>query len=122
MSRCKLALLVVACLGASSVHAETLMDAYREARQSDPILQQADAQRRAISENVNQAWAVLLPQINAQGNFSDSHGTSTSNQPVNSGTGFQVFATRSSSSSRNFNKSATLDQTIFDFGKFAQVG
>lgn len=122
MSRSTLALLVMACLGATSAHAENLMDAYRQARQSDPILQQAEAQRRAISENVNQAWAVLLPQINAQGSFSDSHGTSTSNQPVNSGNGFQVFATRSSSSTRNFDKSATLDQTIFDFGKFASVG
>ena len=121
MSRSKLALLVVACLGASSAHAENLMDAYRQARQSDPVLQQADAQRRAVSENVNQAWAVLLPQINAQGSFSDSHGTSTSNQPVNNGNGFQVFASRSSSSTRNFDKSATLDQTIFDFGKFASV-
>ncbi|MGN6313023.1 MAG: TolC family outer membrane protein [Rhodanobacteraceae bacterium] len=121
MSRSKLALLVMACLGASSAHAENLMDAYRQARQSDPVLQQAEAQRRAISENVNQAWAVLLPQISAQGNFSDSHGTSTSNQPVNSGNGFQVFATRSSSSTRNFDKSATLNQTIFDFGKFASV-
>ncbi|HET6907239.1 MAG TPA: TolC family outer membrane protein [Rhodanobacteraceae bacterium] len=121
MSRSKLALLVMACLGASSAHAENLMDAYRQARQSDPVLQQAEAQRRAISENVNQAWAVLLPQISAQGNFSDSHGTNTSNQPVNSGSGFQVFATRSSSSTRNFDKSATLNQTIFDFGKFASV-
>ncbi|MGN6728800.1 MAG: TolC family outer membrane protein [Rhodanobacteraceae bacterium] len=114
-------LLSLACLGAATAHAEDLMDAYRQARQSDPLLQQSEAQRRAISENVNQSWAVLLPQINVQGNFSDSHGTSTSNQPVNSGNGFQVFATRSSSSSRNFNKSANLDQTIFDLGKFASV-
>jgi outer membrane protein len=121
MNRSKLALLVMACLGATSAHAENLMDAYRQARQSDPVLQQAEAQRRAISENVNQAWAVLLPQINAQGNFSDEHGTNTSNQPVNNGNGFQVFATRSSSSTRGFDKSATLDQTIFDFGKFASV-
>ena len=114
-------LLSLACLGVTTAHAEDLMDAYRQARQSDPVLQQSEAQRRAISENVNQSWAVLLPQINVQGNFSDSHGTSTSNQPVNSGNGFQVFATRSGSSSRNFNKSANLDQTIFDLGKFASV-
>ncbi|HXS73568.1 MAG TPA: TolC family outer membrane protein [Rhodanobacteraceae bacterium] len=120
MTRSKGVLLILACLGAGGVHAENLMDAYRQARQSDPVLQQAEAQRRAISENVNQARAVLLPQINASGSFSDEHGTSTSNQPVDNGSGFQVFTTRSSSSStHSFDKSATLDQTLFDFGKFA---
>ncbi|HEX6613753.1 MAG TPA: TolC family outer membrane protein [Rhodanobacteraceae bacterium] len=121
MSRCKLALLVVACLGASSVHAENLMDAYRQARQSDPVLQQAEAQRRVVSENVSQARAVLLPQINASGSFSDSHGTTVSNQPVNNGSGFEVFATRTHTGGRGFDKQATLDQTLFDFGKFEQL-
>ena len=118
-----LALLVsLACLGATTAHAEDLMDAYRQARQSDPVLQQSEAQRRIVSEDVSQARAVLLPQISAQGSFSDSHGSSSVNQPVSNGAGeFQVFATRTDSASRSFQKSATLDQTIFDFGKFASV-
>lgn len=119
MTRSKLALLVMACLGASSVHAENLMDAYRQARQSDPVLQQAEAQRRAISENVNQARAVLLPQINASGNFSDEHGSSVGPERNETTGAFQVFTTHNSG--RSFQKSATLDQTIFDFGKFASV-
>lgn len=113
--------LALASMAAPAAHAENLMDAYRQARDSDPVLRQADDARRVVAENVPQARAVLLPQINASGSFSDEHGTSTSNQPVNNGNGFQVFATRSSSSTRSFNKQATLDQTIFDFGKFAQL-
>lgn len=111
--------LTILLIAAPAAHAENLMAAYRQARNSDPVLQQADASRRVTNENVDQARAVLLPQINASANFSDEHGTSTSNQPVNNGSGFQVFATRSSDSTRSFSKQATLDQTLFDFGKFA---
>lgn len=114
-------MLALACSVVGIAHAEDLMDAYRQARQSDPVLQQAEASSRAVSENVDQARAVLLPQIGVSGNFSDQHGTSTSNQPIATGEGFQVFQTRSSSSTRNFNKQASLDQTIFDFGKFEQL-
>lgn len=118
-----LALLIsLACLGATTAHAEDLMDAYRQARQSDPLLQQSEAQRRIVSEDVSQARAVLLPQISAQGSFSDEHGFSTTNKPVSDGSGgFQVFATRTDTAGRSFQKSATLDQTIFDFGKFESV-
>ena len=46
-------------------HGEDLLDAYREARANDPVLMQADAQRLSIGENVDQARALLLPQISA---------------------------------------------------------
>ncbi|MEO6967446.1 MAG: TolC family outer membrane protein [Rhodanobacteraceae bacterium] len=113
--------LLLAFATVPAARAENLMDAYRAARNSDPVLLQADASRRAVAENVDQARAVLLPQINASGNFSEDHGISTSNQPVKTGNGFQVFSTRSTSTTRNFNKQATLDQTLFDFGKFASL-
>jgi len=108
-------------IAAPAAHAENLMDAYRAARNSDPVLRQSDDSRRIVAENVDQARAVLLPQINASGTFSDEHGTSTSNQPVNNGSGFQVFATRSSDSTRSFNTQATLDQTIVDLSKIANL-
>lgn len=119
----QLSLLAAALLfgAAHAAHAEDLMNAYRAARNSDPVLRQADDARRVVAENVPQARAVLLPQINANGTFSDEHGSSYSNQPVNSGNGLQVFATRSHDSTRSFNKQATLDQTLFDFGKFSQL-
>ncbi|HEY3520810.1 MAG TPA: TolC family outer membrane protein [Rhodanobacteraceae bacterium] len=115
--------LALVWLGAGTAHAENLMDAYRQARQSDPVLQQAEAASRAVSENVAQSRAVLLPQISASGNFSDEHGTSTSNEPtINDNGDLVVFSTRNSSSTRGFSKQATLDQTIFDLGKFASLG
>ncbi len=115
--------LALVWLGAGTARAEDLMDAYRQARQSDPVLQQAEANQRAVSENVPQARAVLLPQINASGNFSDEHGSRTDSGLIGNGTGAPFLGTdRSSSSTRGFNKQATLDQTIFDFGKFASLG
>jgi outer membrane protein len=45
-------------------HGEDLLDAFRQARANDPVLAQADATRRAVYENVPQARALLLPQIN----------------------------------------------------------
>lgn len=118
------ALAIVAALGATgatTAHAENVMDAYRQALQSDPVLKQAEAQNRIGNEGVVQSRAVLLPQIGVSGGFSDSHGSSTSNQPVNTGTGFQSVITRSSSSTRSFNKQATLNQVLFDLGDFARL-
>jgi outer membrane protein len=45
-------------------HGEDLLDAYRQARANDPVLAQADATKRAVYENVPQARALLLPQLN----------------------------------------------------------
>ncbi|MBS0432858.1 MAG: TolC family outer membrane protein [Proteobacteria bacterium] len=111
--------LALACSGIATAHAEDLMDAYRQARESDPVLQQAEATRRDVSENVAQARAVLLPQISASGSFSDQHGSNRGPQLVDNGSGYEVFTTHTSG--RSFNKQATLDQTLFDFGKFASV-
>ena len=45
-------------------HAEDLLDAYRQARANDPVLSQADSTRLATGEGVDQARALLLPQVN----------------------------------------------------------
>ncbi len=112
--------LTLVWLGAGTAHAEDLMDAYRQARQSDPVLQQAEAARRAVSENLPQARAVLLPQISASGSFTDEHGSTRGPVSNDGGQTFQVFTTHNSG--RSFDKNATLNQTIFDFGKFASLG
>ena len=111
--------LAFAC--AAPAHAEDLLDAYRQARATDPVLRQADDQRRIVAENVPQARAVLLPQINGSIDYNRDHGSSTSTQPVNNGNGFQVFATHSSSRTSSVSRQATLDQTLFDLGKFADL-
>lgn len=113
--------LALSLIAAPAAHAENLIDAYRAARNSDPVLRQADDSRRIVAENVPQARALLLPQINGSVSYNDSHGTSTSNQPVNNGSGFQVFATRSSDSTNTVSNQATLDQTIIDLSKIADL-
>ena len=55
-------------------HGEDLLDAYREARANDPVLAQADAPRLATGEGVNQARALLLPQISGDFSLSQTNG------------------------------------------------
>jgi outer membrane protein len=52
---------------AQAAPAETLWDVYQMARQSDPQLREADANRLAIREAKPQARGALLPQLSASG-------------------------------------------------------
>ncbi|HSX62474.1 MAG TPA: TolC family outer membrane protein [Tahibacter sp.] len=52
--------------------ADDLNQIYDLARQNDPVLSGAEAQRLSISEGVDQATAALLPQVAASLSFSDS--------------------------------------------------
>ncbi|MFD2167959.1 outer membrane channel protein TolC [Thalassotalea euphylliae] len=58
-------------MGSSSVMAEDLLQAYQYATQNDPVILKAAAQYEAAKEGIEQARAVLLPQINASGSFTD---------------------------------------------------
>jgi outer membrane protein len=51
-------------LGASSLHAENLLDVYRMAQQSDPTLRAAEAGNQAAQQGRAQSRAALLPQVN----------------------------------------------------------
>lgn len=84
-------------------HGEDLMDAYRQARNNDPVLSQADASRLATGEGINQARALLLPQINASMTLNQTNG------------GNQVGHSRS----RSIN--GTLNQSVLDFSKYANL-
>ena len=53
----------------ASVHAESLLDIYKEAQEKDPQLLQAKAQRDAAFEKINEADATNLPQINLGANL-----------------------------------------------------
>lgn len=95
-------------------HGEDLLDAYREARANDPVLSQADATRLSTGEGVNQARALLLPQVSAGLSLSQSSGNGSTSfdaglNPVNSG----HIRTRSIS--------GQVDQTVFDLSKFADL-
>jgi outer membrane protein len=84
-------------------HGEDLLDAYRQARSNDPVLSQADASRLATGEGVDQARALLLPQVNASMSLNQSSG------------GNQIGHSRS----RSIN--GTLSQSVLDFSKYANL-
>lgn len=94
-------------------HGEDLLDAYRQARANDPVLAQADATRLAVRENVPQARALLLPQINA--------GMSLQQQSILSGTTNGTGAGTGSGHERTRSISASVDQTILNLSDIANL-
>ncbi|HKZ10708.1 MAG TPA: TolC family outer membrane protein [Rhodanobacteraceae bacterium] len=120
------AVAIVATLGlagAASAHAEDLMDAYRQALQSDPVLMQAEAQSRIGHEGMVQSRAVLLPQLNGSVSFNDSHGTQSGPQTVLDPTTGRptLIDTSSHTGGRSRSEQVGLQQVLFDLGKFSQL-
>ena len=109
------------CAHVATAHAENLMDAYRQALQSDPVLKQAEAQQRIGQAGAAISRAPLLPQLNGNVSLNDSHGTSQSSVLADTPTGPQFFTGRNSSGSlRSRTESLSLNQTLFDLGQFEQ--
>lgn len=50
-----------------SSYADSLLDIYQQAKTNDPVLRKAAADRDGVVEQINQARATLLPQLNATG-------------------------------------------------------
>jgi outer membrane protein len=100
-------------------HGEDLLDAYRDARANDPVLSQADATRLSIGEGVNQARALLLPQINADLTLSQTNGGNGSSYQ-DPATG-QIISSSAFGHSRSRNLSGTLSQSVLDFSKYANL-
>ncbi|HEX5487795.1 MAG TPA: TolC family outer membrane protein [Rhodanobacteraceae bacterium] len=119
------AIAVVAALGlagAATARAEDLMDAYRQALQSDPVLKQAEAQQRIGQAGAAISRAPLLPQLNGSVSYNDSHGTGYQSQLVQRPDGGQQFigGTSSSGGLRSRSESIGLNQVLFDLGQFEQ--
>jgi len=124
-------------------HGEDLLDAYRQARANDPVLQQADATNLSTREGVPQARALLLPQISASLGLTQSSGGSSSSSSssasdtdylcngIAAGTGTytctgpfsdsSVGGTSNSGHERARSLSGQIDQVIFDFSKIADL-
>lgn len=110
-----LALMLVPALAS----AEDLTQVYELARQNDPVLSGAEAQRLSVGEGVDQATSALLPQISASLSFNDNtNDTYTAEiSPDREGDlGFQV--TNSSSDGRSTRLNGQLTQSIVDFSKW----
>src|SRR6056297_2262445 len=71
--RSRLLLPLAALFAALPAGAEFLLEVYQRALQSDPLIREAEANRRATEEAVPQARGLLLPQLSASA--SESRGT-----------------------------------------------
>ena len=72
-------LIIVSAIGiVAPVQAESLLEVYQQALQSDPRIHEAEARRMAALEAEPQARSLLLPQVDFDGSFtkSDSSGSS----------------------------------------------
>jgi len=101
-------------------HGTDLLDAYHDARANDPVLSQADATRLSIGEGVNQARALLLPQINGSLSLSQTNngGGTTIEDPANPGS---FINTSQFGHTRTRSINGTLNQTVLDFSKYANL-
>jgi outer membrane protein len=108
------------CAHVAAAHAENLMDAYRQALQSDPVLKQAEAGQRIGQAGAAISRAPLLPQLSGNVSLNDSHGTGYESQLVQHADGTQQFLTGTSSSGglRSRTESVGLNQVLFDLGQF----
>jgi outer membrane protein len=99
--------------------AEDLIQVYDLARQNDPVLSGAEAQRLSTAEGVDQATSQLLPQIAAVFDFNDSSRDQYSagiSADAEGNLGPRVST--SNSDGRSTTLSGTLTQSILDFSKW----
>src|SRR4051812_15167285 len=68
-------------LAGSTAGAADLLSVYKDALSNDPTIRQADALRSASREVRPQAWALLLPQITGQGQYTRGRTENTSSTP-----------------------------------------
>jgi len=123
MIRRTLALALAAALLPATAQAEDLLQAYQLARAGDPQFAAAESGRLATKEGAVQARAALLPQLNGSASYNraKSEGPATQTQ-FDPETGEPVrFSGNSESTTHTRRYGLTVDQTLFDFGKFARL-
>ncbi len=111
-------------LGAAtaSACAEDLMQIYQEARQADPALASAGANRGASEAGVGIARAPLLPQLGASLGYShsDSRSSSISVQSIGNGN-YALVPIIGSSHDRSRTAQATLTQSLFNWSNISRL-
>jgi len=119
MTRIWLRAAIVAALGltGAAAGATDLAEAYHRAQRSDPQLREADATRLAIREAKPQAFAALLPQLQATGGYThdDSSGSSIY---FTSGALSSIYSDTPSNSKQ---WAIELRQSVFHWEKFAAL-
>jgi outer membrane protein len=114
-----LSIIVGALVVTGPVQAESLLQVYQQALQSDPRIREAEARRLAALESEPQARSLLLPQVDLGGDWtkSNSSGSGSGNDiNVDPGTGdITVIPVTFSSETRDVTQSwqVSLRQTLF---------
>ncbi|MBX3702489.1 MAG: TolC family outer membrane protein [Steroidobacteraceae bacterium] len=112
-------ILLAAAVAATSASAADLGAVYQRALANDPIIREAEANRRASRESRPQALAALLPQVNATGSYEDgdSKGSSTFFQPDP----FAVFTRDTQRDFERTNWQVQLRQNVFSWQNWAAL-
>ncbi|MGN6518840.1 MAG: TolC family outer membrane protein [Dokdonella sp.] len=111
---------------AGAAHADDLLQVYQEARASDPTLAGAEATKLATDEYVDQARALLLPQIGVNLDFTRSrggeNGTTLVPNPANPNDPNDLVPVDGvTTTSYTRSTSATLTQSILDISKWTAL-
>ena len=103
-------------------HADDLVQIYKEARASDPQLAGAEATKLATDENVDQARAVLLPQIDASLGLQRNHGSNGGTQFTYDPDGNpSLINVVSGSDIKSRSLSGNLTQSILDLSRWSAL-
>jgi len=114
----------------SPLRAEDLSQIYMDARQADPTLATADANRLATKEGSPQARAALLPQISGNYGYSRSDTGSNSSGPQlvtvqnpdgSTSNQYQVISAGEYQRSRSRSAGVELDQSLFNWGNITRL-
>jgi outer membrane protein len=111
MKKLKLLIVCLALVPAGTSYAEDLLTIYQQALEADPELKTAEVKVEIGSAQKGQALGQMLPQINANANWS------ANNQRVPGGLGPPVSPT-STSNYHGTRYTVSLSQTLIDFEKF----
>lgn len=116
---------------APASYAESLLEVYQQALQSDPLVREAEANRMAAEEAIPQARGNLFPQINGTATFSESNSDGNNiftqgifdanGDPVTDGQGnpvVRVINAQSEQESTNTQWQIELSQTLFRWDQF----
>jgi outer membrane protein len=110
-------LLATSLASAPLAHAEDLAEVYQRALQSDPQIREAEANRLAALEAKPQALSALLPQLNADANFTDSRSDGIYNTVINTdpggGTNLAIVSTNYNSEGDSTRWNLELRQSVF---------
>ena len=105
------------------VQAEDLVQIYTQARQADPTLAIADANKGSINEGIDQARSALLPQINASLAYDHVDGSTNSIGPVqdfNSGN-FVLLPSNDTVRNRSRPAQIQLSQSLFNWTNWSRL-